>query len=119
MPLCEKHLGSKPIPELQLTSLCEGHLFTHLILAADDITTHAPLRGASLLPCDHLRLWSDYNSRPSARDILLIHKGFLPFGKITTHAPLRGASATTRWLCGVPVDYNSRPSVRGISCNWN
>ena len=56
-------------PLLQPTPLCEGHLFTHLILAADDITTHAPLRGhqeqflKAISTCN-------YNSRPSARGII-------------------------------------------------
>ena len=79
----------------------------------EEISIHAPPRGATIPRNTRDFLRTNFNSRPSARGDAVASLETLSISRISIHAPPRGA--TRYYVEGGKIiyDFNSRPSARG------
>ena len=96
-PLCEGRLAiaaaHKAATAFLLTPLCEGRPEVILrSLRIVGISTHAPLRGATINLFSYSLKYANFYSRPSARGDGEVAYPINYGWKISTHAPLRGAT---------------------------
>ena len=102
-PLCEgRHWArpsARPQDQFLLTPLCEGrHPRPCQGVTGSEISTHAPLRGATLDRVHRDAGSAGISTHAPLRGATLPPQRFSPIRVISTHAPLRGATSFRRNL---------------------